>query len=249
MKSLATMFSKTPDQLEKSSNRFKVALAVVGAVVLILANTLIVTLLNSVVAIVAILAIIALATYVGPVLINKLARWKYESLIADAKKNPIWIMRNTQIKMDKELAMAKEAIAKQDAFISEFKSKAREIIKRTDDPSKRDDWLSRIELYDKRLSQRVEKYRQAVSQKKAYDERVEIATLEWDAFLADERASAAFADMKGDPMDRFMSDEAFKHVTISVESTFAALRLDVIEAEIDLPEPTVKRAIPLEVLK
>lgn len=248
MKSLATMFSKTPDQLEKSSNHFKIGLAVIGVIALVAANTLIVTLLSSVAALVAILVIIAVATYAGPVLINKLARWKYESLIEDAKKNPIWIMRNMQIKMDKELAMAKDAIAKQDAFIGEFKGKAREIIKRTDDSTKREDWLSRIELYDKRLAQRVEKYRQALAQKKAYDERVEIATLEWDAFLADERASAAFADMKGDPMDRFMSDEAFKHVTVSVESTFAALRLDVIEAEIALPDPPAKRPVALEVL-
>ncbi len=237
---LPSSFKYTPDTLEKNKTKFQLAIGIAGSVVLVLLMPFLFSLLKAVTALIVTGVLITTATFAGPVFIKKLARWKYETLINEAKKNPIWIMRNMQMGMDAELALAKKAIGEQHAFIETFKSKAKAIIERTDDPSKKKEWRERIELYDQRLAQRYAKFEKALKDKKAYDEKAEVAALEWEAFLADEKASAAFADMKGDPMDRIMSDTAFAHVTNSVQTTFASLRLDVIESSIeDIDKPAI----------
>lgn len=239
---LSKAFKYTPDTLENKQKQFQIGMGILGSIALVLLMPFLFTLLKAVIALIVTGTLIITATFAGPVMIKKLSRWKYEALIAEAKKNPIWIMRSMQSNMEHELSLAKKAISEQEAFIQTFKDKAKAIIERTDDQVKKKEWLTRISLYDERMQQRYAKYRKALQDKKVYDEKVEVAILEWEAFLADEKASAAFADMKGDPMDRIMSDTAFAHVTTSVQTTFASLRLDVIESSIeDNDQPVVSQ--------
>jgi PIN domain nuclease of toxin-antitoxin system len=234
---LTNAFKYTPDVLENKQKKFQIAIGIGGSILLILLMPFLFTLLKAVTALILTGVLITVATFVGPVLIKRLSRWKYESLINEAKKNPIWVMHSMQTNMEHELSLAKKAISEQEAFVETFKARARAIIEKTQDTSKKEEWANRIALYDARIQQRHLKYKKALQGKKIYDEKVEVAKLEWEAFLADEKASAAFSDMRGDPMDRIMSDTAFAHVTNSVQSTFASLRLEVIECSIEEIEP------------
>lgn len=228
-----SLLKQDPSKLEAKKKRFEYALYFVGAGLLIAAQPLLYSLMQSVFAITATGVMIVVAQFGGPVLVKKLSRWKYESLIAEAKKNPIWVLHNRQETMERELLLARENIAQQQAHVNAFKERARAIQEKSNDPAKRQSWQERMDLYDERMRHRISKYRKAIHDKQLFDEKVSIAVLEWEAVLADKAASVAFSNMQGDPMDRIMCDTAFAHVSNSAEASFAELRLEVIEQNWD----------------
>lgn len=232
------------DVVEKNKDKFKtVASFVIPIILLAVTAPFLKSAFNGAVAAIGIFILYLVSITVIPVLSTKLANWKFNALVEEAKNNPMPTIFYRLEQREKAYKDIESKVIQGNAALESYIVAAQKALNAGRNQEDRDKWQKRIPVAGQKIEHNRQELKKLRIQLADYREQVKYASVEWDAIVAERAANVSMDLFNGTPMDQLLERTSLKAIDDGMNISFERMYIATIGDDSDSAKFEVKPEI------